>query len=183
MSPKASGTRQHPPTLQPIHPKQDPHHERPFARIDSPSAGDRDAGRQIQFGCGPRVHERRASLGQTAHAATPTRRAARQEHRRLHQRLPRLALGQLRPVIVESQRPPEGPAHRVPARRERRAGRHCVVGHTATGFCASGHQQVRWRVRHLVRQRPRRGPLLRRLQTRQHGGHHALGRRAGGGGR
>ena len=49
------------------------------------------------------------------------------------------------------------------------------------GFSPAGHQQVRRRVRHLVRQGPGRGPLLRRLQARQHGGHHALGRRDRGG--
>ena len=34
-------------------------------------------------------------------------------------------------------------------------------------------QEVRRRVRHLVRQGPGRGPLLRRVQARQHGRHRA----------
>ena len=51
------------------------------------------------------------------------------------------------------------------------------------GFTPARDAQVRRRVRHLVRQGPGRGPQLRRLQARQHGGHHALGRRDRGGGR
>ncbi len=109
---------------------------------------------------------------------------AGQEHGGLHQRLPRLAAGRLRPGAVEGRAVPEGAEHRVPARRERRTGRHRPVGHAAAGLCAARHQQVRRRVRHLVRQGPGRGPLLRRVQARQHGRHHALGRRdRGGGGR
>ena len=76
---------------------------------------------------------------------------------------------------------PEGAEHRVPARRQRRAGRHRGVGHAAARLCTARHQQVRRRVRHLVRQGPGRGPLLRRVQARQHGRHHALGRRDRGG--
>ena len=45
------------------------------------------------------------------------------------------------------------------------------------GFAPAGHPQVRRRVRHLVRQGPGRGPQFRRVQARQPGGHHALGRR------
>jgi indolepyruvate ferredoxin oxidoreductase len=48
------------------------------------------------------------------------------------------------------------------------------------GFAPPG-SKVRRRVRHLVRQGPGRGPLLRRVQARQHGRHHALGRRDRGG--
>ena len=68
----------------------------------------------------------------------------------------------------------EGAEHRLPARRQRRAGGHRALGHAATRLLPAGTQEVRRRVRHLVRQGPGRGPLLRRLQARQHGRHHAM---------
>jgi indolepyruvate ferredoxin oxidoreductase len=57
-----------------------------------------------------------------------------------------------------------------------------IWGTQQLGFAPTGVQQVRRRVRHLVRQGPGRGPLLRRVQARQHGRHHALGWRDCGGG-
>ena len=63
-------------------------------------------------------------------------------------------------------------AHRVPARRQRGTRRHRGVGHAAARPVPA-EQEVRRRVRHLVRQGPGRGPLLRRVQARQHGRHRA----------
>ena len=60
--------------------------------------------------------------------------AGRPEHRRLHQRLPRLAARRLRPGAVEGREAPHGPEHRVPARRQRGAGGHRGVGHAAAGL-------------------------------------------------
>ena len=98
------------------------------------------------------------------------------EHRRLHQRLPRLAAGRLRPGAVGGQEAPGGAAHRVPARRQRGTRRHRGVGHAAARPLPA-EQEVRRRVRHLVRQGPGRGPLLRRVQARQHGRHREARRR------
>jgi indolepyruvate ferredoxin oxidoreductase len=56
----------------------------------------------------------------------------RAEHGGFHQRLPRQPAGRLRPGAVGGQEAPEGAKpHRVPARRERGAGRHRGVGHAA----------------------------------------------------
>jgi indolepyruvate ferredoxin oxidoreductase len=57
--------------------------------------------------------------------------------------VPRVTAGGLRPGTAKSRAAPEGAAHRVPARRERRAGRHRAVGHTATGFFPTRHQPFR----------------------------------------
>jgi indolepyruvate ferredoxin oxidoreductase len=104
-------------------------------------------------------------------SASATRRQGK--HGGLHQRLPRQPAGHLRPGAVGGQEAP-GAEHRLPARRERRAGATALWGTQQLGFVPR-HQQVRRRVRHLVRQGPGRGPLLGRVQARQHGGHHALG--------
>ena len=64
------------------------------------------AGRQIRARHRPRLHERRAGAGAPADAAAHARRAGRPEHRRLHQRLPRLAARRLRPGAVERQEAP-----------------------------------------------------------------------------
>ena len=134
------------------------------------------ARRQVQPRFRSRLHERRAGAGAPADAATPARCACRPEHRRLHQRLPRLAPGRLRPGAVGREETPGRAAHRVPAGRERRTRRHRGVGH-ADARPVPAKQEVRRRVRHLVRQGPGRGPLLRRLQARQHGRHQQARRR------
>ena len=54
--------------------------------------------------------------------------------------------------------------------------RHRGLGHAAARPVPEG-QEVRRRLRHLVRQGPGRGPLLRRVQARQHGRHLAPRRR------
>ena len=52
---------------------------------------------------------------------TARRCAGRAEHRRLRQRLPRLAAGRLRPGAVDREEAPRRAEHRVPARRQRGA--------------------------------------------------------------
>ena len=100
----------------------------------------------------------------------------RAEHRRLRQRLPRLAAGRLRPVAVAGEEAPGRAEHRVPARRQRGTRGDRGVGHAAARPVPA-EQEVRRRVRHLVRQGPGRGPLLRRVQARQHGRHREARRR------
>ena len=125
---------------------------------------------------GPRLHERRAGAGATADAAAQARRARRAEHGRLHQRLPRLAARRLRPGAVGREEASRGAEHRVPAGRQRRARRHRDLGHAAARSL-SAKQEVRRRVRHLVRQGTGRRPLLGCVQARQHGGHREARRR------
>ena len=94
----------------------------------------------------------------------------RPQHRRLRQRLPRLAARRLRPGAVAGEEAPRGAEHRVPAGRQRGARRDRGVG-LAAARPLPAVEEVRRRVRHLVRQGPGRRPLLRRLQARQHGRH------------
>ena len=68
---------------------------------------------------------------------------------------------------------------RVPARRQRGPRGDRRVG-LAAGQSVP-ERQIRWRVRHVVRQGPGRRPLRRRLQARQLGGLVAARRRAGAG--
>jgi hypothetical protein len=140
------------------------------------AARNRHAGRQIHPGRRPRLHERRAGPGAPAHAAAPARCRGGAEHRRFHQRLPRQPAGHLRPGAVGRQEAPGREPHRLPARRERGAGRHRRVGHAAARPVPR-KEEIRRRVRHLVRQGPGRGPLLGRVQARQHGRHGQARRR------
>jgi len=124
------------------------------------------------------------ALVQAAHAAARARPAPQARTRRASSAATAARpLGGYDQALVASAEAPEGAPHRVPARRERGAGRHRRVGHPAARLCTARQQQVRRRVWHLVRQRPGRGPLLRRVQARQHGWHHAVGRRDRRGGR
>src|SRR5688500_16523083 len=78
-------------------------HERTAARIDPPRAGNGDAGRQVRARAGSRLHERRAGAGATADAAARARCRGWAEHRRVRQRLSRLAARRLRPGAVASE--------------------------------------------------------------------------------
>jgi hypothetical protein len=101
----------------------------------------------------------------------------RPEHRRLHQRLPRQPAGRLRPGAVAGQEAPGRPATSSSSPASTRSWRPPRCGARSSSTCTPQTAEVRRRVRHLVRQGPGRGPLLRRLQARQHGRHREARRR------
>jgi indolepyruvate ferredoxin oxidoreductase len=76
--------------------------------------------------------------------------ARRAEHRRLHQRLSRLAAGRLRPGAVAGQEAPRSGEGEVPAGPQRGPGRDHGLGHPADQPVP--RRDRRWRVRHVVRQ-------------------------------
>ena len=78
--------------------------ERPPSRGHPQGARKRHARRQVRARDRPRLHERRAGAGAPADAAAEARRDGRPEHRRLRQRLPRLAARRLRPGAVGRRR-------------------------------------------------------------------------------
>ncbi len=103
-------------------------------------------------------------------------RRAGPQHRGLRHRLSRLAARRARPAD-DARRPlPRQARRQVPARPQRGAGRHRAMG-LAAGRIAR-RRQVRWRVRHVVRQGPRRRPLGRCVPPRQSRRHLEERRRA-----
>ena len=112
-----------------------------------------------------RLPDRHAGAGAAAAGAEAAGRARRAQHRRLRLGLPRLAAGHGRPAAVEGEEVPRRRPHRVPARHQRRPGRHRLPGRAARGAGPAAHR--RWRVCDVVRQGPGRGPLGRRAQARQ----------------
>ena len=87
------------------------------------------------------------------------------QHRRVRQRLSRLAAGRLRPDPA-AHRAAAGRARRaLGARRQRGPGRHRGVGQPAGQPGAA--EPARRRHRHVVRQGAGRGPLRRRVPARQ----------------
>ena len=94
-------------------------------------------------------------------------RAAGPQHRRLHLRLSRLAARHVRPRAVARQILPAAARHRLRSGPQRGSRGDRGVGQPA-GRHVPG-RQGRWRVRHLVRQGPRRRPLARCAQARQLG--------------
>ena len=125
----------------------------------------------------PGLPDRHAGAGAPADDAAPARPRGRPQHRRLHLRLSRLAARRLRPGAVAGQALHQEEPHRVPARHQRGPGGHGAVGHAADPSLS--RRALRWRVRHVVRQGPRRRPLRRRLQARQLRRHLQARRRPG----
>ncbi len=134
-------------------------------RRHSSRARERFPRRQVHAGTWPHLYQRHAGVGTAADAAAGTGSRRGSEHCRLHLRLSRVAARRARPVALESQEASCSARRRVPGRPERRPCRHLGVGLPA-GQHVSGCQ-VRWRIRHVVRQGPGRGPHRRRLQARQ----------------
>ncbi len=135
------------------------------------------AGGQVPPHPGPHLPERGAGAGPAAADAEAARRTRRAGYRRLHLRLPRFAAGRLRPRVVAGQEAARVGQGEVPARPQRGPGRDHGLGHPAAGPVPG--RDRRWRVRHVVRQGPGRGPLRRRLQACQCRGHVEARRRAG----
>ncbi len=125
-----------------------------------------------------RTHLSVGDSGPGAPAADAARARPRRgsEHRGLHFRLSRLAARHLRQRAVAGQGVAREQRHPLPARPQRRPRRHRGVGQPAGRPVSRRHG--RWRVRHLVRQRPRRRSLARRAAPRQLGRHRAARRRA-----
>ena len=86
-------------------------------------------------------------------------------------------LGALDQSLWKAQQVPRPRERRVPARPERGPRGHVDLGHAAGQ--PAPRRQGRWRVRHVVRQGPGRGPLRRRVQARELRGHVEARRRAG----
>ena len=145
----------------------------PMAQIGNP-------GRQIPSRKRPDLPDRHPGAGAPADDAAPARPGRRPQYRRLHLRLSRLAARRLRPGAVAGQALHQEQPHRVPARRQRGPRGDRPVGHPADPSLS--RRQVRWRVRHVVRQGAGRRPLGRRPQARQLR-RHVEARRRGGAGR
>ncbi len=92
-------------------------------------------------------------------------RQAGLEHRRLSHRLSRFPARRPRPAVHPRRPRTRRRRHQVPTRPQRGTRRHRALGHPAGRTARRG--QVRWRVRPLVRQGPRRRPLRRRVPPRQ----------------
>ncbi len=148
-------------------------------------AADRRAGRRLHPRAQVHPHRRAdlpvrgAGAGAAAADAAAARPGRRAGHGRLRQRLPRQPAGRLRPGAVARAPAPGGGAGEVPARPERGPGRDDGLGHPADQPVP--RRPGRWRLRHVVRQGPRRGPLRRRVQARQRRRHLDARRRAGAG--
>ena len=157
-------------------------HERTAARTHPQGAGNRHARRQVLAGLRPRLHERRAGAGASCRccSASATRRPGKNTAGFIsgYRGSP---LGGYDQALWAAKKYLAGAEHRVPARRQRGTGATAVWGTQQLDLYAARQQQVRRRVRHLVRQGPGRGPLLRRVQARQHGRHHEARRRDRGG--
>jgi hypothetical protein len=101
----------------------------------------RHARRQVQPGLWPRLHERASRRWCAADAAAPARCADRA-------RTPPASsaataahpLGGYDQALWQAKQAPGGAEHRVPARRERGAGRHRGVGHAAARFCPANNK-------------------------------------------
>jgi hypothetical protein len=134
--------------------------------------------RQIHREIGQHLPVGHPGPGAPADDAARARRRRRPEYCRLRVRLPRFAAGRPRRDPVESQGPPGSEPRPVRAGRERRPGGDRRLGH------ANGRpdrpDEIRRRVRHVVRQGPGRGPLRRRLQTHEPCGDRKERRRAAG---
>ena len=129
----------------------------------------------------PRLPDRRPGAGAAPADAAPARPGRGPLDRGLHLRLSRLAARHLRPGALAGAGGARVPPRPVRAGRERGPG-----GDGGLGIPAGGplrRAALRRRLRDLVRQGPRRRPLLRRAQARQLRGRLAHGRRAGAGGR
>ena len=155
-----------------------PDERAPF-RSRPPCAGGGHPRRQVDPGPRPRLHERHAGPDPPGDAAAAARPVGRPEHRRLHQRLPRLAARRRRPDRLEGEEASRAPPREVPAGAERRPRRHQRLGHAA-GQHVRG-REVRRRLCDVVRQGPGRRSLRRCVQARQCGGHQPARRRAGAG--
>ncbi|CAA9260102.1 MAG: Indolepyruvate ferredoxin oxidoreductase, alpha and beta subunits, partial [uncultured Acetobacteraceae bacterium] len=114
--------------------------------------------------------------GSRAPVAARDGRGAGLEHSRLHQRLPRLPPRRLRQGVGQAGEAPGRGERRLRAGPERRPRRHRRLGQPADRLAGPG--QAGWRVRHLVRQGPRRGPQRRRAAPRQQRRHRPARRRA-----
>ena len=131
---------------------------------------------QVQPRRRPHLPERRAGAGAPAADAAPARPGRGPQHRRLHLRLPRLAAGRLRPGAVARAQAPGSRGREVHSGPQRRPRRDHGLGHAADQPVPG--RQGRWRLRHVVRQGPGRGPLRRRVQARQRRRHRQVRRRA-----
>ena len=80
------------------------------------------ARRQIPIGCRSRAHQRPSGPRPSVTSTTRARPARRTEHRRVRERLSRLAPWQLRRGALESRGHPPGQRHPVPARTQRGSG-------------------------------------------------------------
>ena len=132
--------------------------------------------RQIRPRPDPRPGHRLSRAGPRPADAEGARPPRRPQHRRLRHRLSRLAARRPRPAD-DARRPFLGRRRRqVLARHQRGARRHRALGHAAGRAARRG--QVRWRLRHVVRQGPGRRSFRRRLPPRQHGRHLQARRRS-----
>ena len=97
-----------------------------------------------------------------AAGARPARRA---QHRGLRVGLPRLAARRARPAVHARKERARAPQRPVPVRPQRGPRRDRDLGHAAGRAARRG--QIRWRVRHVVRQGAGRRPHRRRVPPRQ----------------
>ena len=134
-------------------------------RAGSPPRPQRIPGRQIHHHFRSRVSHRLPGAGAPPDDPARARPGRRAQHRRLRVRLPGLAAGRAGSQPVEGRRPSGRARHRVPARHQRRPGRHRGVGHPAAGPVAQGAGAGG--VRDVVRQGAGGRPLRRRLPPRQ----------------
>ncbi len=121
------------------------------------------------------LHDRHASAGAPADPAAPARRGGGPQHRRLYFRLSRLADRPLRHRALARIGRAQAAQHRLPPRPQRGPRRDRDLGRAISQQLSRRHG--RWRVRHLVRQGPRRRSLGRRAPPRQFHRRFAQGRR------
>ena len=132
--------------------------------------------RQIRSRPGPRLRHRLSGAGAHVPDAEGARSPRRPQHRGLHHRLSRLAARRTRLPVPARRERAQAERHRLSGRPERGSGRHRAVGLAAGRTARRG--QVRWRVRHLVRQGAGRRPLRRRAASCQFRRHVEAWRRA-----
>ncbi len=171
-SPPSAGLAVHPAAHSPAS------HPNTGAANVHPRTARRHPRRQVHQDPGAGADQRSASHREADAAAARGRPARGPEHRRLCQRLPRLAGGRHRPGHVGGESSAGRRPDRVRAGRERRPCRHRGLGHAA----AAQHEGEHGRrcVRALVRQGSGCGPGRRSAQARQLRRHPRAGWRAGG---